>query len=389
MRTFRDYGTCTIFDNKLNNISHRVKVISSVDETTLGVYLVNYSVADTFGNLTSITRKVVVLDTTKPILTLIGNPIDTIDILESDSLSGFHVIDNYDKNPEVTIYGKVDTAQFGTYEIEYCATDQSGNKTCLKRSVVVTDRIPPQITLEGESTILHEQCNDYTDAGYSITENYPFGLRVDTFSTLPSVNDSLGLFFVTYIATDSFGNTDTATRTVILDDFTPPTIELIGQSKIYIERWAEFEDPGVVVKDFCSNNENITVIKEGNFINSASEGTYFLDYSAEDISGNISKPVRRYIVVGNLDTVGIEEYTLANLEVYPNPTSATLYVKFQNTFKGNISLYNSQLTQIKSFNIRNSANQVEISCESLSAGIYFLMITNKKQSSMVKVVIDH
>jgi hypothetical protein len=367
------------FDLRLNNISDDVVIISNVNESKLGNYEVEYSVMDSFGNYYQTSRKVVVIDNKPPVLTLIGSPIDTIDILEADSLSGFEVLDNYDKNPEVTITGKVDTASFGIYETEYCATDQSGNKTCLKRSVVVMDRIPPKLTLNGESTIMHGQCNDYIDAGYSVFENYPFGLSIDTFSTLPSVNDSLGQFFLTYVATDSFGNTDTTTRTIEVLDFTPPTIELIGSSKIYIERWAEFEDPGVAVDDFCSNNENITVIKEGNFTNSAYEGTYFLDYSAEDISGNVSDEVRRYIIVGNLDTVGIEANPIEEIEIFPNPftdkITIQLWEKSSSMDKeGTLTVYNTTGIEVLTNSFILKEKSIEIEFNDLMNGVYIIEI---------------
>lgn len=50
--------------------------------------------------------------------------------------------DNYDKNPVLTVTGKVDTAKAGKYTLKACVTDSSGNKTEWEPVINVVEKLP-------------------------------------------------------------------------------------------------------------------------------------------------------------------------------------------------------------------------------------------------------
>lgn len=50
--------------------------------------------------------------------------------------------DNYDKNPTLTVTGKVDTAKAGKYTLKACVTDSSGNKTEWEPVISVVEKLP-------------------------------------------------------------------------------------------------------------------------------------------------------------------------------------------------------------------------------------------------------
>lgn len=100
---------------------------SNVNVNLLGTYAVVYSVTDSAGNTVTATRTVNVVDTTAPVITLIGsNPI-TITKGGTYTELGATVMDNYNTGLSATITGTVNTNAVGTYIITYTSADSSGN----------------------------------------------------------------------------------------------------------------------------------------------------------------------------------------------------------------------------------------------------------------------
>ena len=70
---FADPGA-TAFDDELGDITASISVTGSVDPATVGSYTLTYSVSNAFLT-TTMTRTVNVVDTTPPVITLLGpNP---------------------------------------------------------------------------------------------------------------------------------------------------------------------------------------------------------------------------------------------------------------------------------------------------------------------------
>ena len=102
------------------------------------------------------------------------------------------------------------------------------------RNVIVKDTEPPAIVLRGSSSISIDQGTPYTDAddaGADVSDN------VDTNVVLVeenNVNSSIpGTYTYVFSATDQAGNAAVpVTRTVIVNDTTPPVISLIGANPL-------------------------------------------------------------------------------------------------------------------------------------------------------------
>lgn len=125
-----------------------VSISGSVDESTLGTYMLTYSATDGSGNSDSTTRTVEVEDTVPPTITLNGDSEISLECgVDAYVELGATADDVCDGAVGVAISGSVDTDTPGTYEITYTATDSSGNEATETRTVHVVDTIPPDIEL--------------------------------------------------------------------------------------------------------------------------------------------------------------------------------------------------------------------------------------------------
>jgi len=116
-----------------------VSTSGTVDNTTLGQYIITYKAVDAAGNETTATRHVDVVDTIEPVLTLNGaSEVNVIKGQSYEELSA-SATDTVDGSITVIIEGSVDTATIGSYSIVYVAKDASDNESRLTRIVNVVD----------------------------------------------------------------------------------------------------------------------------------------------------------------------------------------------------------------------------------------------------------
>jgi PKD repeat protein len=182
--TFTDPGV-SVSDNynTAGELNPLVVVSSNVDITKVGTYLVTYNVKDLAGNsAATLTRTVNVVDTIPPTLTLNGAQSDSIDVFMQYTDPGVTVSDNYDETGDITVTvtgtfysnfpGGKNPKTLGSYTIIYTATDKSGNKSIVTRTVKVVDRVAPVISLLGDAAVSVCRWFPYVDAGYSLSDNY-------------------------------------------------------------------------------------------------------------------------------------------------------------------------------------------------------------------------
>jgi len=141
---YNDAGA-TALDNIDGTIN--VSITGDVDTSKVGSYTVNYTATDNAGNSATTTRTVIVtaapanpiVDTTAPVITLVGNITITLEIGQSYTDPGFTAFDNIDGNVNVVVSGEIDTTTAGEYVLNYSATDKAGNITIKNRTIVVTE----------------------------------------------------------------------------------------------------------------------------------------------------------------------------------------------------------------------------------------------------------
>jgi PKD repeat protein len=158
-------------------------IVKNVDTAHIGVYTVTYSLTDAAGNkAATLTRTVKVVDTIAPVITINGNTSDSVDVFTPYSDPGVTVSDNYDNLSDITVTvtgtfysqftGGKNPNLLGSYTIVYTATDKSGNKSIVTRTVKVVDHVAPVIRLTGDVAVTVCRWFPYVDAGYSLSDNY-------------------------------------------------------------------------------------------------------------------------------------------------------------------------------------------------------------------------
>ena len=155
--TYADAGA-TASDNYDGDITADIVTVNPVDDDTVGSYTVTYNVTDSQGNAaTEATRTVNVVDTTAPIITLVGANPQTIEVGSVYTELGATAFDVGDGDLTASIVidaSAVDTAVVGSYVVTYDVTDSEGNAaTQVIRTVNVVDTTAPVLSLPGDVTV--------------------------------------------------------------------------------------------------------------------------------------------------------------------------------------------------------------------------------------------
>ena len=222
--------------------------------------------------------------------------------------AGATATDVPDGSVPVTTVGSVDSDTAGTYILSYSATDSDGNVSrTLTRSVTVADTTAPTITLIGESVVEVELDTSYEDAGATATDAVDGSVEVVTTGSVDT--GAAATYTLTYTATDTAGNSSTATRTVEVKDVTAPVITVAGTNPVTIELGDTYADEGAT----ADGGETVT---SSGTVDTFTVGSYTITYSATDAAGNTGTATR---------TVNVEDTTAPVITVSgDNPASVDL-----------------------------------------------------------------
>ncbi len=85
-------------------------------------------------------------------------------------------------------------------------------------------------------------------------------------------------------------------------------------------------------------------------------------------------------------TLGVEEYSLENAQIYPNPSNGDFTIKSNVSFS-KVNVYTQTGALVKSVEVENNDDNFEVSINGLSTGIYLLEILNDTEKSWKKIII--
>lgn len=176
--TYIDQGA-TAFDTIDGYITNNIIINNNVDNTTLGSYIITYDVLNS-NNILAIQkiRKVNVVDTTPPNISLNGDAIIDIYIGDEYIEQGVTATDNSQESLTIETSGVVNTNVAGSYIITYTAKDSTGNSASVSRTVNVN----PSIVYSGNDNIFDLMNFGIKLLNSSITTNADFTIS-DSSST--------------------------------------------------------------------------------------------------------------------------------------------------------------------------------------------------------------
>ncbi|MDC0304880.1 DUF5011 domain-containing protein [bacterium] len=169
----------------------------------------------------------------------------------------------------------------------------SGSRSGVMRLVADGDTSPPVITLTGSASVTIEAGSEYTDAGATAFDTLDGTIPVEVDN---KVNTQVpGSYLVSFTATDAAGNYAVeVTRTVIVEDTSPPVITLTGSASVTIEAGAEYADAGATASDTL---DGAIAVEVDNKVNTQVPGSYLVSFTATDAAGNYAVEVTRTVIV--------------------------------------------------------------------------------------------
>lgn len=259
--------------------------------------VVTLTVEDEAGNVSQCTATITILDTTPPAIidspdsvnavlntnceALVPNMIPEV-VAEDNCTTAGNLIITQDPPAGATIVE--DTVVTITVE------DEAGNSVQAQANAVVVDTMPPVITIEGDNPLVIECGEPVSLPGASADDNCdgdrPFG--VSTPPALNLTNPQPGLYNVIYSATDTSGNTGTATLVVNVVDTGDPVVTIFGSGTLTVECGVPITTfPGASALDDCEGTLPVSPTGLGGLSTSnPAKGTYTVTYTASDSSGN-------------------------------------------------------------------------------------------------------
>ena len=401
--TFTDPGAVAN-DAVDGDLTSAIKVIGSVDPSTVGDYSLVYSAKDAQGNETVVNRLVMVRDTEKPGIYRLGNRI-TDGMTINVQINQAFVDEIYAQDPcngNIQLFrnpgynGVVNNQERATYPIVYNAADPSGNKATedgYTINYIVDDFIAPNIELNTNDTVYHNVNDPYSSRSVTVTDNYYAPTQVSLVRTGKVDPYTLGTYVETFIATDGSGNKTTKNRYIRVVDLESPSLVAPSVSAcVGIPFWAE---SGLIVSDNYYSKSEITVNVISHNINIDQAGIYSIEYQAIDGSGNKSGIISRTVYVqyppNCMNTfLNNENLNLSDaVSVKPNPTTGNITVAYalNNNEPMTITVMNAVGAQMTERVVGGGFGEAQFDLSNFGNGMYLVRMTNNGQSTVKKVIV--
>ncbi|WP_299212178.1 immunoglobulin-like domain-containing protein [uncultured Aquimarina sp.] len=344
----------------------------------VGNYTIRYNASDASGNVaTEVTRTIHVVDTTAPVISLVGDNPQTIELGAGYTELGANVDDGI-TNIVVDSSDFIDAV--GNYAIRYNATDASGNvATEVTRAVDVVDTTNPTLVCQniivqlddtGNVTITADQVDNGTTDLSGIVS---LSLDISTFDCA-----TIGDHTVVLTAIDANGNENSCTATVTVEDSIAPvfnTTTLPSDIEVTFDTGDMYTltdfTVGVEVIDNCDTNRSVltsTITQNPVAGTLLGAGDHIITLIATDANSN-EESVTFTITVSNV--LSVEENEQDRFTLYPNPAKQQFQVSGISG-EAELSIYD---VNGRSLLIEKVDAGQSISIQELPNGVYFVKIT--------------
>ena len=284
---------------------------------SLGTSIIIWTAVDNSGNSSFATQEVNVVDTTPPIISSISDKIVEavspyqnivkLEVPDADDILG--VISVTSDAPEFFLLGET--------IVTWTSTDIAGNTASTEQRIILIDETSPVLQLP-EDLVVEATSSDQNEVSLgdaTATDN------IDIASVINDAPDTfpLGETVVTWTATDSSGNTATATQTVSVVDTTAPEILPVGDVTI--------EATSIAENTASLDNPSVLDVQEISLTNNAPEffplGETIVTWTSTDVAGNTVSMEQKVLVVDttvptltippdlNVEAVSLQETSVA------------------------------------------------------------------------------
>ena len=216
----------TVFGDK--NIEVQASSDPQLDLSKLGTYTVTYTGKYMWFHAQA-QRTIHIVDAEAPVIVLKYDGGSFTMPGEEYKEEGFVAEDNYDGDITDKVQREVKDDV-----VYYTVTDSSGNVTEVQRPIKYGDITAPELKLEGETTITIKAGEKFTEPGYTAIDNVDGDITENVTVSNEHNANKAGTYTITYTVSDSFGNSATATRTLIVEAAKQPETVTPEGATIYL-----------------------------------------------------------------------------------------------------------------------------------------------------------
>lgn len=218
---------------------------SNINYYKLGNYTVIYKTSFLFFNETKI-KNVNIVDKEPPIIELTHNPDYYTTPGQVYIEEGFYAYDNYDGDITQRVSKNIIDGI-----VYYSVSDTAGNTAQATREINYKDVTPPEITLFGEDTILLVQDEEYIEPGFNAIDNCDGNITNKVTTTTSLDITTPGIYYIKYAVQDSYDNTDSKIRTIV-----------VNKKEIIEEELQQPEEPLPIIPEKEPENEKEPIINK-------------------------------------------------------------------------------------------------------------------------------
>jgi len=265
--------------------------------------------------------------------------------------------------------------ELGETTVTWTVTDGSGNTATDTQSVTVTDDVNPTITAP---TSVDVSTNDGCTAinvslGSATTSD---NCSVGSVTSDAPTSFDIGETTVTWTVTDESGNSSTDTQTVVVTDNSNPTV-ICNELSLTLENGvASISAVDLDNGSFDECGEITLEINQTNF-DESHIGDNIVVLTVTDEYGNSSSCESTVTVEAGM---GIEDNILANIYLYPNPTSDLVFIG------GVDSELNAVVYDLLGKQVMRKYITKKIDINILEKGVYFVKLSNGINYSVHKII---
>ncbi|MDP4828083.1 MAG: HYR domain-containing protein [Flavobacteriales bacterium] len=310
-----DAGTCEANITVPNMIaSDNCAILSIVNDYNSGtnasdVYaegttIVNWTITDIHGNVTTCSTTITVIDNENPIVACPVNVTQTADagvceaavtipvVTATDNCAVASIVNDYNGTADGS-----DTYPVGTTTVTWTITDIHGNVTTCQIDVVITDDEAPVVTCPSDITQPADggSCDAVVTVDAMIaTDNCAIASIINDYNGTSDASDiyTIGTTVVNWTITDIHGNVSTCVTTITITDDEAPVINCPASI-------SQTADAGVcealvsIPVPFTSDNCSVaSVVNDYNGTNDGTDiypvGTTTITWTVTDLAGNTS-----------------------------------------------------------------------------------------------------